>query len=72
MKTGLKHSAAKIPPNRHGSHTGKSAPAMLITGVHPEMNNKETERIKWTSRKFVASVFDLRWGLLAKMQERIG
>src|SRR5207244_5950182 len=55
-KTGLKDSESKIPANRQSIHTGKFAPATLITGLHPEMKNIGQERTKWLNRKLVISV----------------
>ncbi len=52
-KTGLKESETKIPANRHSIHTGKFAPATLITGLHPEMNNKKNQQTRRGNRKLI-------------------
>ena len=70
-KAGLNDSEIKMPANKHNIQTGNSAPAMLITGLHPEIESKETARTKWPIRKLVASVFRPPMALPAKMHERI-
>lgn len=42
---GLIHSALKIPANKHSIHTGKFAPATLITGLHPARKNAHIQPI---------------------------
>jgi hypothetical protein len=57
MNTGLKDSAARIPASRHKIQTGKFAPAILITGLHPEMKNKQAGHNRRAGRVIIASVF---------------
>jgi len=41
-KAGLNASEIKMPASKHHIQTGNSAPAMLTTGLHPEIESKET------------------------------
>jgi len=70
-KTGLNASDIKIPTNKHNIQTGNSAPAMLITGLHPRAKKAGQYRIKELNRKFVAFRFRSLTALFVKIHERI-
>jgi hypothetical protein len=70
-KTGLNASEIKIPANKHNIQTGNSAPAMLITGLHPKAKKAGKYRIKRLNGRFIAFHFRSPTGLFAKMHERI-
>jgi hypothetical protein len=58
INNGLKDKETRTPATRHSIHTGKVAPAMLITGLQPAMKNAGQERTRHRNRKVFASTFN--------------